>query len=418
MKKISVGLKNTMNLTAGNIFLQVIGFIFGIYVARVLKPTDYGVYNTASAFVGMFGFLTIGGYIKVVLRNTSGELEKLKIEIEKVLSIKTAFVLFSIILVIVFAFIFNYENQLIWFIGIYAFTLLSSSFKSIYDIVFQANNRMQFMVYSSILEKLLYVIPAGLFLYFGGGVTELIIIYVLSTYFSVGIRKYFADKYFKSKIDIKKIFQWNYERRTLSPALVFSLLSFIGYFYSKIDIVMLSAMTGQRDVGIYSAAFKMVAPVQLIGSMSRVAFFPIVVENFKKRVISAGELIKYTFWLALILVPISAVISLFSKDIIGLLLGAKYLESAQVLEYLIWIEPLGIITTPFVLAMQANHHEKKLIIPNILRSLSNVILNFVLIKKFGLMGCVYSTLITYFWYYLFINFGYQYIVLKRSGNIK
>lgn len=81
-------------------------------------------------------------------------------------------------------------------------------------------------------------------------------------------------------------------------------------------------------------------------------------------------------------------------------------------------DPLQPHLLPFSLAAQANHHEAKLIFPNILRSISNVLLNYIFIRQYGLMGAVYSTVITYSWYHILVAFGYQYYLLKKAGQIR
>jgi O-antigen/teichoic acid export membrane protein len=178
-------------------------------------------------------------------------------------------------------------------------------------------------------------------------------------------------------------------------------------------------MVSPEEVGLYAAAFRLIMPIHLMGRLARVAFFPQIIEIFKKeKIVNASGLFKISFLIAIVLLPVSLLVSFNSSQIIILCFGSEYSGSIPVLKYLAWIIPFGILSLPFGLAMQANHHEKKLILPSVLRSLCNVILNYFFIKEYGYIGAVYSTVGTYLWQMIFINFGYQYYVMKKAGNIK
>ena len=57
-KKLFRGLKNASYLTVGYILSMIINFIGFIYIARLLGPSNYGIYATVGAFVGLFNIIT------------------------------------------------------------------------------------------------------------------------------------------------------------------------------------------------------------------------------------------------------------------------------------------------------------------------------------------------------------------------
>ncbi len=419
LSKLKVGIKNTSYLVAGNVSGQLISMIFTIYIARKLGPSTFGIYSTVGAFVGMFGFLTFVGYQKVLIRESSGctdKLQKLQEDINSVFALKSLLSCLAIGLAVISSF-FVYEFQLVVLITIYSFTLIFNGTSSILQVVFHVHNKMKYLMYTALIRRLIYIVPAAICINFGGSVKSIIISFTLSTLFDVFVNYYFANKYFSFRLTLRCLTTLNFEKRFFRQAMVFSFLGFIGYFYSKIDITMLSWLVTQESVGTYSAGYKLIQPMEMVGMMAAVSFFPLTVERFKQnKPVKAQKLFFASLVIAVILIPVSLLITFFSKDIISLLYGDEYQGAHLVLRYLCWVIPLGLVNWPFILSMQANHHEKAFIIPNIMRAITNVILNYFFILKYGMIGVVYSTIVVYVLFFTFINI-FMFYILKKHKNL-
>ena len=412
-------LKNITYLVSGNFISLILGFLFNIYIAKMLGTTQYGIYSTVSAFTAMFGFLIFDGYQKVAIREACGDKEKLVLIIENIIGIKTLFSTLAVFTAIISSLFFNYTQSTIVYIWIFSFTLVFGSINSILQTVFHVNLKMKYIAYLELIQKLIYIIPAGICIWFNGGIINLVFFYTLATFFEIFINLYFIKTHFATSFSVLRIVKSRFNKLYFKEAFIFSLLGFIGYFHRTIDITMLSWMVSPESVGLYAAASKLIWPLHLLGRMTKVAIFPQFIKTYKSgQQVAAKTLFKISGIIALCMLPIAFIISSFSDTIILLTFGEEFHGSAEVLKYLGWMIPFGIIGLPFATSMMANHHEKKLIIPSIMRSLSNVVLNYFLIKHYGYMGAVYSTVITYFWYHIFIGFGYQYYILKKQGNIE
>jgi len=416
---IKTGLKNMSYLTLGSLFSQFLGFFFVIYAARILGPSEFGIFNTVGAFVGLFMVFTVTGYQKVIIRESAKYPEKLHENMESVFAQKILFALIAVFLAVGCGFLVEYDFRIIVFVFIFSFTLFTHTTISLFQVVFHSRSQMKYIAWSGIFQKLIYIIPTALCLYFGGGVEFLVVLFTLSSIVNVFFNYYLIRNKFGISFELRNLFRLRFNKNLFNQAFIFSILGFIGVLYSKIDIAMLSWFVNQRAVGLYSAAYKLLLPVEMLSRQLSVSFFPLAVSRIKKeKSIKASELFKASFLIALVILPASAVVSILSKDIIKLLYGTRYAEANLVLRYLVWIIPLIFIAKPFTIAVQASQLEKKLILPNLLRAISNVVFNYVLVGKYGYMGIVYSTIITYSWCVLFINFGYQYYILKKAGFIR
>lgn len=415
---MQVIITNITYLLSGKASVLILGFLFNIYIAKSLGASQYGVFSTVSAFCGMFSFMIFKGYQKVVIRECAKDKEKLNSAIEGTLGTKILLSLLAMIFINISASFFNYSDETVLCIIFFSFTLLFNSISSLLRVAYHVNSKMKYIAYTEFIQKLIYIFPAGVAIWLKYGVLTLILLFTVSTLIDVFINVHIIKKYFSIRISTKNISLFNINPKLLKEAFVFSLLDFIKYFHKTIDITMLSWMLSIENVGFYAAASKLIIPLHLFGRTIRTALFPHFVKHFKvHKSTTARKLFLCSLLIILCTVPISFFIALFSEQIIHYSFGDEFSASARILKYLCWLIPLGFVSIPFNISMQANHHEKKLIIPSILRALSNVILNFILIRKYGYMGVVYSTLITFAWYHAVVGFGYQYYILKKFKNI-
>lgn len=422
LKKIKTIGYNLVYLGSGNFVSLLLGFLFNLYIAKQLGVAQYGIFNTVSAFTGLFGFMLFEGYQDVAIRECCGNGKKLLPLLENTIGIKLLLSFTAVACTITTSLFLNYSDTVIVYIAFFSFSLLFDSYTSMIRVVFHIHSEMKFIALTNLIQKLIYIIPAGICIWFKGGVGYLIFFYTISTLLNTIVNIRIVRKHFSISISYRNIVKnlsfHNFNPDYFKKASVLSILGFISYFYSKIDIAMLSWMLTAQDVGIYSAAIKIILPLEMIGRIIRVALFPQFMGMFDtQNQVKLMDLIKVSIFIGICIFPISLLIWYFSETIILFTFGNEYGPAAQILKFLCWLIPLSIITTPFGLSMMACHQEKKLILPNLLRSFCNVLLNYIFINKWGIMGAVYSTAITYTWYYLFINFGYQSYVLKNRGDI-
>ena len=123
LKALKIGFSNTLYLVVGNILGQVLGFVFTIFIARKIGPEEFGIFNTVAAFVAMFGFLTLEGYQKVLIRETAGDTQKLSEVIGRVFCLKSIFSLIAVVAAIISSILLRYDFQIVIFVSVYAFTL-------------------------------------------------------------------------------------------------------------------------------------------------------------------------------------------------------------------------------------------------------------------------------------------------------
>ena len=169
------------------------------------------------------------------------------------------------------------------------------------------------------------------------------------------------------------------------------------------DKIMINYLCGPSDVALYSIAYSAGSLINLITNAINSTFAPYQYQKLKsgEYKVMAKRADQVLFFVAAML----AVIMLFSREIVLIFGGMKYIESVDV------IIPICIgvyFNYMFQLfARVQEYYERKLtvVIPSILCALLNLILNYIFIKLCGYQAAAYTTFFCYalfcFIHYLF-----------------
>lgn len=413
MSKIIRGLKNASYLTIGNVFTAIISLAGSIFIARKLGPTNYGELNTAMAFIGMFGALSLGGLNKVVIREGSKDLKKLGLILNQTTGIKNLFAFIAVLSCIIGSFFAPYDTQLRIYIAIVSFDLVYRSFNGYLGTIYKSHEQMKYDAFINFLARFLYVTFAVIFVYIGFGVLALVIILVMSHLITLLINFQVTKKFVSFQF-------WNkivWEKSLIKPAIVFSIIAFVSGLSSKIDLVMISWMKSSYEVGIYAIPFQITNQMQMLRGVTAVAFFPIFVKTFHEKTVNAKKFLKYAFGIGFSMLIVAGIISLFSKEIVLILYGDQYQYSGKILGVLVFYVAITFFSLPFTNALQATHNENLLMKIVWIAPLLKITLNYFFINKYGVIGVAYSTLITYS-VHLGLFSILTYYVLKSQKRIK
>ena len=175
-------------------------------------------------------------------------------------------------------------------------------------------------------------------------------------------------------------------------------LSFIGFLiYTQTDKIMLGSMLGNEEVGIYSIAVNLMQVLAILITPIQVSIFPKMLELYKK---NYKEYYNFYFKLNTVVTQLYLFLSILSIIVVNFL----FLKIFSY-QYILAI-PTYIILTISVFfkangALQSTHVTiknitKKIFYKTFIGIIINVILNYIFIKKYGVIGAALSTSITHF----------------------
>lgn len=385
-------IRNTMWILSSNIFQMAASLIIGLLTARYLGPSNYGVLSYVGSIVAIFVPLSSVGLQGVVINslvkepNNEGVILGSSFLLQFISSILSMFLLLLLIVLL------NPRFEFVIIISLLqGLSLMFRSFEII-DYWFQSQLKSKQSAIAKIFTTLIISMYRLYIIYFGKNIIWFGITVLLECllYGLVVLFLYIRKKGPKLKIQINRMVS------LFSQSYHFILSGVMVLVYTQIDKIMLGNYFNETLVGVYSASVHITEmwiffPTALIVSMR-----PIIIKyknsNLQHKYLSSlFSLYSFVFWSSIF---VSIFVSVFSNYIVNLLYGSQYVSGETSLKFLIWanaVAMLGNARGVWILAENKNRFVKIYLGWGLL---TNILLNSILIPRYGMEGAAFATLIT------------------------
>ncbi len=388
-------LANTGWLFADRILRMVVGLFVGVWIARYMGPEQFGVYNYALVFVGMFSALSNLGLDGIVVRNVVRDSASKDTILGTAFFLKFAGGIITLIVSVGAIMALRPGDSVTgWLVGITAVGTIFQAFDTI-DFWFQSQVKSKYTVYVrngaflmiTLVKILLILTRSPLISFACAGLAE-IVAGTIGLIFAYRLHGNYLNKWRMSLPYAKELLADSWP-------LICSCLA-VGFFM-KIDQVMLREMIGSEAAGIYAAATRIseiwyFIPIIIVSSVS-----PAIVDAKK-----TGEHLYYRrlrklfHFTAGLAFAIAIPTTILSKYFVLLLFGKSYAAAGPILAIHIWATLfyfLGIVQGPWnVTEGLMNLSLKRTLITAVV----NIILNLILIPMYSGIGAAISTVAAYF----------------------
>ena len=383
-------LKNLISLTSAEVLSKIIGLITAAYLGRVLKPEGFGILGFATAFVSYFLLMVNFGLDTYGTREVAKERSIIPKLVNNILSVRLIFasfwfiilnvviilidkpVVFKLVLIITGINLFVNALSINWiFLGIEKMWLIAirqimTNLISLIGIVILVNSEKNILIAASI------TVLSGL----------------INSLWLLGV---FKKMYGKISFEIDK----TYLKEILKESIPLALSSFMIAIYYNLDMVMMGYMKPERDLGIYSAAYKIILVGIVPFSLILNSFFPSLSKIGLKNSFEFRNIIKhYAIFMFSTGILIGSILFFNAQTIIKVIFGTRF-ESASI--------PLSILALN-LLVIGANMFfgnpliawgkQKQYSITIALGAITNIILNVLLIPKYSYIGASFATLMS------------------------
>lgn len=153
MPTISQAARNSGIVFFGRIFNLFVDFIISIYLVRYLGSNDFGIYSFVFIYISFFGFVSLSGMDKVLVRALSKNESAAERIIGNALTIRSILPMLGIFLSIIILIFLDYPPYTKFLIYITSITLFLSSLRIVYQSVFQTFLKMEYSVFSDAIGK-------------------------------------------------------------------------------------------------------------------------------------------------------------------------------------------------------------------------------------------------------------------------
>jgi len=407
--------KNTSWMMAEHSLRLVAGLFVGIWVARYLGPEQFGVFSYVLAFTAIFGGIAKLGLDGIVVRELVNHPEKRDIFLGTAFWLKfvgAIFVMGTMAAIVPFTSNDSVTNSLIFIISA---GLLFQSFEVV-DFYFQSQVLAKI---SSICKVIQLALSSIIKIYLVLAEAELTHFVLVTAFdaFSLALSYAIAYKLQKNQAFYNK-FDLNVAKSLLKDSwpLFFALIC--SMLYMKTDQLVIEYYLGFEMLGYYSAALRFYEAWLIIPIVISVSLMPLILNKKNKGerdyLILLSNVYSFLIYLSL---AFSLFMLAFGNLVIKYTYGLSYSSMSSSMIILAFVAPVAAIGSMSVRVLIAENLQRYILYRSLIGLVLNLILNFMLIPKFGIEGAATSTLISMFIAHYLVNyFGTDLNFINRIIN--
>jgi O-antigen/teichoic acid export membrane protein len=401
-------IKNFSVLTGTNLAMQFLSIFSSIRLARLLQPDGYGLYNLIMVQAGMFSIIAAFGLNIVILRYVARNKSDSKYIFHVSNKIRLVTTLLAVLCLLIYNIFINKAPLTPLFLLLISICVIFQSFWDSIQCIAFGNEKMESSGYISFLFTgfwvlSVYVIPKVYF-----NINVLITFYVFFQLTKTISYYFWLNKKILSKdqtsinnleINIKSIIkQSNY----------FFILAIFTGLQNQVPILMLNQTSKLDQVGIFNLGNRILSPMQMALGMALTSLYP----SLSRLALVNKELFTKRIKNLLNLLMIAGVwgcicFTLFSKEVVLLLYGKAYVDSAKVILIQCWFTMLYAIFCTIGTVLSSFDKQRQLAILSMIYGILSLPI-FWFGAKNGAIGLAWAFVIA-----AYLNMTYHWIVFKN-----
>lgn len=383
-------IKHSKNYLIGNFATKALAFISIPVFTRLLLPNEYGLLAIVSSITQIFTILMLLNFHGALSRNYHEKDGEFSVFVG---SITVFLFLYNIIFI---TFIYIFKNSFAGFFNIspklFIFGIINGFlgiFTTLYLSYLQTSQQSKkYAILSLVKSFSILVIAIGWVFYLkenkylGRIYSEMVINGFLFAYSLYNIIKISIFKVDRAKIKYAINF---------GAPLIFHAMS--GFILVQFDRIIINQISGPGDAGLYSFAYNIGMIMNVVVMSLNKSWVPIFYSKLKDNKYEDINkmVLNYTKFILLS----ALILILFSREIVIFIADSAYYSALSLV-------PIIILSYVFVYfyTIYANYsfYRKKtylISINTVIAGVTNVILNYIFIPKFGYMAGAYTTLFSY-----------------------
>jgi len=383
---------NTSFLFGAEMYRRIIRIALAIFAARLLGDAGYGIFAFALAFVKLFLIFTDAGIHQLLIRELARKKELIKRYVGNALLIKIGLCILTSFAIIVIIDLSHKPQAVAYTVYFITLNHIFASFSLVFESIFQSQEKMKYVAFGNVISATVTTVFGIGILVAGGGYITLAIIYAIAGFLKMVYCIYISGKHFTN---IRILFEVKVIKFILKEGTPIGINLIFTTIYTLVDQVMLSFMYNDEVVGWYRAAYQFVFTMTLIPEQLLKAAFPVLSKYFIVSVDDLRNLFNRLLkFLLLAAISLATLLFLFSEDLIRLVYGDEYINGAKALKILVWSTAFIFITLIFTNTARAIDKQRFTARMVMIGAVLNVVLNFILIPKYNIIGAAVSTLVT------------------------
>lgn len=390
-------IKKFIQFAMGNGIVLILGFISSPLITRLISPEHMGKYSMFNTICNLIFLFTILGLDQAYVRYFYEEEEQNR----KTLLCKSIMIPLKINIAVSILLLLLYKPISKFIVGEYNINIILIMILFIYFsiigrfslLVVRMKQKAKLYSILQVLGKISYIAFALICFYiFKNNYITLILAITLSNVIVALVSIYTEknDWNFKVKSNCIKTKQEDLLR--YGKPLVFSMA--ITWIFQSIDKLTINIFSGYNELGLYSAAFSIVALLNAFQNTFTTFWVPVANEKYVNNSNDKEFFVNINKLVSLVMINLGILLITF-KDIIVLLLGNKYREAVCIFPFLVFTPIMYTISETTVMGIGFKNKNKYHIYIAIISALINLLGNIILVPNLGAKGAAISTGISY-----------------------
>lgn len=360
-------------------------------ITRYLGKEGFGDYATVLAFFSFFGSIADLGLYAITAREISRENADEEKILGNIFAIRIISALLVLVIAPILAYFLPYSSNVKVGIIIAAASFVFSSTYMVLNGVFQKNLAMDRVSLAEVLGKVIQVAIIMLAVKKDLGFTTIISSVLFAMIFNFIAVLFLVRKFVKIRLQ----FDFSYWKKFLKASLPMGISVIVTFLYFKMDTILLSILKTNADVGVYNAAYKVIENITFFPAMIVGLVLPMMSRYIFTDRPRFSYIANETAKVFLILIVPLVVGALFlAENIIALIGGADFGESANTLRILIFALAFIFFGNFFNNILIAGNLQKKLMYVLSWCALFNISLNAYIVPRFSYNGAAFTSVLT------------------------
>jgi len=382
-------LRNYAFLIGSYIVTRFLTFLSIVYLARVLGVEPFGRISLAQALLIHLTVFTHLGLTTFGTRELARDRQRIEERVSRILSLRLVLAVPSFLLLAVFGWAFIHTAELLVLVVLFGLTLFPTAF--LLDWVFKGVERMEFNAVIEIIRHVPYVLLLLWLVRDPSDIRRVPVCLFIGTSLAALVSGRIFVRHYRQHGMSFGLSSWGNELRRALP---FGLLTMALGIYHFADTIIVWFLEGERAVGWYSAAYKIVFFLLGVGGLYFEALFPSVSRSYVDAKERLSTLVNSsTERTSVLVIPLATGGILLAQPLIRFLYGVEYSRSIVVFQLLMCWMAIRLIGWNYGYCLMACDREKSYTRAVWCGSGLNVVFNLVLIPVLGIVGAAVAKVI-------------------------
>ncbi len=403
-------LKNTVALAVARILEKASMVFLSFFIARYLGAAGLGIYSATMVFFGLISLAADMGSATFLVREIAKDRNRTGPYLVHLsfMTILLSCVIMSVSWLLVPH--LGYSADLTACVYVVICAMIPATLKTLQEAVFVAHERVEFVTYSTLVAAAIIVGATYYLLSHGYGIVSLVLVYAAVQYVITLCQLFLLNRYLTR---LRWSFDHRFALRMVKELRMLAGSSLLAAVSSRPEVMILSFLKSDAQIGLYSAAVRIVDIWQVIPETYMRNVFPLLSRSEHARDQRAsGLLLSRSFkYLLAIGLPLTVGIFVAARPIVELIFGPGFEGAVTALRIMTWYIPLGFLHEVLWRLLVARNQQHLLVRAQAITIVVRIAMGYVLISWWASFGAALGATLIMLEHNLLLGF-----FVRRDGT--